>query len=241
MAKNKRLAKTDKIARRLRGIKSGVGINLSKAVHTVNIVAESVPVTLPGFLVSIDSHGVVFRHKKTNASKKTRITTFPRNEVVKVLGAPGEVSSITVMRPSLIETLIGYVERDPKTGVIVVTDVTTGETTTVMPHSGVQVEVFADEDEKVQRKGKGKAAKPGKKKSRPEPEEEEDFEEEDEDLEEDEDDEDLDEDMDEEEFDDEDDEDSDEDDDDLEEDEDDEEDDDDLEEDEDEDEDEDEL
>lgn len=200
-----RLSQSDKISKRLRGIKSGVGIDLTKAVHTVNVYAKRVPVTVNGFLVAQDSTGVVFRHKKTNASKKTRITTFLIADIIKVFGRPGEPSSITVMRSDLMYSVTGFVKRNTVTGTITVKDSVTGEITTLFPNDAVHVEVFADEDEKVQKKHGGKSKKASAK--APVDEEEEDFDDEDDEEE----DEDL-EDEDDEEEDDEDDEDEDEDD-----------------------------
>lgn len=196
---NRRLSQSEKISKRLRGIKSGVGLDVKKAAHTVNVYASRVPVTLNGFLVSIDKTAVVFRHKKTNGSKKTRISTFQRDDIIKVFGRAGEPSSITIINRALLQTLTGFISRDADTGAITVKDSVTGEVTVVFPSDFIQVEVYADEDEKEQRKAAGRK---GRGKIAPDPEEDEDLD--DEDDEDEDEDEDLDEDEDSEEDDDED-------------------------------------
>jgi len=181
-----RLSQSEKISKRLRGIKAGVGLDAKKAVHTVNVYAMRVPVTLNGFLVSYDETGVVFRHKKTNASKKTRISTFLIRDVVKVFGKPGEPSSITLIKSELMYTVKGLVRRDAATGTLTVKDSVTGEITTIFSNDNVHIEVFADEEDNEKSSRKAKKKKPV----------EEDFDEEDEDLEDEEEDEDDEEDED---------------------------------------------
>lgn len=173
-----RLSQTDKVSKRLRGISGGVGIDIKKAVHTVNVYAKNVPVTLPGFLVSSDESAVVFRHKKTSASKKTVISTFFRENVISVFGKPGEPSALTYIGQQQINSLKGQVRRDPVSGAVTVKDHVTGEITVIYPNDNIIIQVFADETEKspVRRKTKKK--------------QEEDFDEEDEDLDEDDEDED---------------------------------------------------
>lgn len=180
-------ARSDKASKRLRGVKSGTGLKLSKAIHTVNVYAK-VPVVISGFLVSRSANFVVFRHRKSSGSKKTRITTFPRNVVIEVFGNVGEPGQITVWKKNLINTLKGHVTLSEKQGAIRITDLVNEEPTVIYLSDHIEVDVFADEEEKAQRLPKRKK---GAKKSKAEDEDddsavedddsdEEDFEEEEE-------------------------------------------------------------
>ena len=192
MAKANRLTRTDKAAKRLRNIKGGTGIKANKLVHTVNTYAR-VPVTLNGFLVSITSQSVVFRHKRTNASQKTRISTFPRSDVIECFGSVGEPSQLLFLKRDIVSSVNGYVTVDD-TGAITVEVAVTGETSTIFPSDQFEVEVFADEDEKLQRKVGGGSKKKGKKAAPAEEDFEEEDDEDEEDLEDEDEEEELDED-----------------------------------------------
>lgn len=140
----------ERALKKLRGIKKGVGMKLSTAIHTVTISARR-PVTIDGFLVSRDKSFVVFRHRKSSASKKMRTTTFPAGIVISVSGSVGEASQLLVWRDTPIQTLRGYVKTFPKRGFIELTDLVSGEKITVYMNDNVVVDIHADDDEKAQK------------------------------------------------------------------------------------------
>jgi len=172
-AGSRRLARSDRVSKRLRGIKKGTGIKLKGAIHVLNVYAL-VPVQVNGFLVSMNKNFIVFRHKKTNASKKTRVSTFPRNSVIEVFGQVGEPSQVTMWRRNLISSVRGRVTLNNKQGSVTVIDLTSEEPTTIFLNDSIEIELFADEEEKAQRA-------PKKRKSRPVVEEEDESDEDDED------------------------------------------------------------
>lgn len=153
-----KITRTQKIAKKFSGIKPGVGSNSSKEIHTINIFAKHTPVELQGFLVSMDEHNVVFRHKRTSGSRKIRKSVFPSSQVVEVFGSVGEFSSILMFGTKLVNTLKGYVARSKTSGIIKVKNATTGEISTIHPHPDVTVEVFVDEED-GSTSGRGKAKK----------------------------------------------------------------------------------
>jgi hypothetical protein len=145
----------ERALKKLRGIKKGTGIKLSNAIHTVTISARK-PVTIDGFLVSRDKSFVVFRHRKSSASKKMRTTTFPASVVISVSGVVGEASQLLVWRHTPIQTLRGYVKTFPKRGFIILTDIVSEEQITVYMNDSVVVDIHADDDEKSQKLPKRK-------------------------------------------------------------------------------------
>lgn len=158
MASNRRLTRSDKVKKRLRGVKPGVGLDYNSLVHIVNVYAAKAPTTLHGYLVSINGSQIVFRHKKTAASKKTRISHFNRSEVIEVFGKVGEVSSVTLIRRTLLNSVRGYVTNN-KDGSLTVEDAVSGEEVTIFPSDFIQLEVYADEEGQKVRKLKSKKRK----------------------------------------------------------------------------------
>lgn len=148
-------SRSEKAGKRLRGVKSGVGLKLTKAIHTVNVYAKT-PVVVSGFLVSRDKNFVVFRHRKSNGSKKTRITTFPRNVVIEVFGNVGEPGQVTIWKKNLINTLKGYVTLSSKQGAVRIVDLVNEEPTVIYLSDHIDIDIFADEEEKAQRLPKRK-------------------------------------------------------------------------------------
>lgn len=155
MATRTKKSHGERALKKLRGIKKGTGIKLSNAIHTVTISARK-PVTIDGFLVSRDKSFVVFRHRKSSASKKMRTTTFPASVVISVSGVVGEASQLMVWRDTPIQTLRGYVKTFPKRGFIVLTDIVSEEQITVYMNDNVVVDIHADDDEKSQKLPKRK-------------------------------------------------------------------------------------
>lgn len=168
--------RSQKALKRLRGVAKGAGLKLDKAIHVVNVYAR-VPVVISGFLVSADSEFVQFRHRKSNGSKKTRITTFPRSVVIEVFGTVGEASQITVWRRNLISTVRGFIKVSNKQKAVKIVDIVSEETTLLYLSDSVELEIFADEDDKGQKVPKKKKAKAVKAKTRRDEEDEDDEEE----------------------------------------------------------------
>ena len=147
--------RSDKARKRLRGVNAGTGLKLGKAIHTVHVYAR-VPVVIPGFLVSRDANFIVFRHRKSSGSKKTRITTFPRNVVIEVFGNVGEPGQVTVWKKHLINSLKGYVKLNSEMGALRVTDILTEEPSVIYLSDSIDIDIYADEEEKAQRLPKRK-------------------------------------------------------------------------------------
>lgn len=146
-------SRAEKSERKLKGIKPGVGLSLDTAQHTVNVYAIT-PVVVPGFLVSKSSNFVVFRHRRTSASKKTVTTTFPRSQVISVTGEVGEISQLVITRRALIDTYRGTVKINDKSNTVTITDPLSSEPTTFYIGSSFDVDVIVDEDEKAQKVSK---------------------------------------------------------------------------------------
>lgn len=149
---------SERAAKKLRGIKKGVGMKLSTAVHSVTITARK-PVVIDGYLVSRDKAFVEFRHRKSSASKKMRTTTFPTKDVISVSGTSGEASQLMVWRETSVQTIRGYVKKFPKRNYIVITDLISEEQITVYMNDSVTIDIHADDDEKAQRLPKRKQRK----------------------------------------------------------------------------------
>lgn len=152
-----KLSRAAKAAKRLRGVETGVGLNAKTAIHVVNVYAK-VPVVLSGFLVSIDKDYVRFRHRKSGGSKKTRLSTFPRADVIEVFGTVGEHSQITIWRRNLVSSVRGYLKTSASKGAIQITSLN-DETTVFYFNDNIELEIYADEDDKGQRVPKRKKLK----------------------------------------------------------------------------------
>ena len=152
-----RLARAQKIEKKLRGIKKGTGPkNTKKEVNTVIVTAKRVPVEIFGFLVSQDDHHVVFRHKRSSGSRKVRKSTFNSRDIIEVFGKPGEYSSIIVMGSKLINKVSGYIARSSTSGIIKIKDPTTEEISVIYPNDGVDIEAYVDEEDSGASGGRGR-------------------------------------------------------------------------------------
>jgi len=141
--KRKRLSRSEKINKRLRGVKKGIGdISHKKAMYVVNVVKE-VPVEVNGFLVARYPNAIYFRHKRTNASKKMRISIFLPEKVISLYGDVGKTSQLVIRHRKQIASYKGYISFD-KNSNIVIKDVN-GEITILYPSEDIELDIFADE------------------------------------------------------------------------------------------------
>jgi hypothetical protein len=159
-----RLTRADKIAKRLRGVSASTGFKRKSATFTFRVLAIQ-PVEITGFIVESNKHSVLFRHKRTNASKRMVVSRFDRSEIVELFGEPGELSSITVMREVPVREVIGTIIEDSDGVVSIKTP--SGETVRLFMNSNVRIEVSAEDDAAVT-EGKSKKSSGKSKKSAPE-------------------------------------------------------------------------
>lgn len=157
-----RLSRTDKISKRLRGVEAKSAYK-RKSTNLTFTVFHKQPVELQGFIVEVNAESVLFRHKRTNASKRMLVSRFDRSEVVELYGDAGEVSSITVMREVPVREVIGTIVSDE--GGIVTLKSPSGETVKLYMNSNVRIEANAEDDSEPSGKSgkKAKAEKPAKK------------------------------------------------------------------------------
>lgn len=152
-----RLTRADKIMKRLRNIDASSGFKVKGAVWRFSVYAKNA-VEIGGYLVSEDANSVSLRHKRTSASKRTVISRFPLSDVIEVYGAVGEVSSVTVMRETLIREVEGTLVSEHPDYVVVRT--LSDETVKLVRSAGVRIEIVADD---VEGSGEGKKSKKSKK------------------------------------------------------------------------------
>ena len=165
-----RLTRADKIGKRLKNINHKTSFKAKSALFTFRVLARQA-VEIGGFIVSEHTDSVLFRHKRSNAAKRMVVSRFSHADLIELYGAPGEVSSVTVMRDVLVREVVGKLVED-KHGVMTI-QTASGETVKIFQHSGVRIEVSADDESneeggKKSKKSKkaDKAEKPKKKKSK---------------------------------------------------------------------------
>ncbi len=174
-----RLTRADKILKRLRGVDAKTSFKSKSAVFNVRVIGrEATPIN--GYIVEETASGVLFRHKRTNASKRMMVSRFANNEIVELYGAVGEASQLTVYREAVIREVQGKIV-DDKNGIVTV-QTASGETVKFYPNAHTTIEISVEDgsgegasEGKKSKKDKGeKASKKSKKKSRDEDEDEED-------------------------------------------------------------------
>lgn len=140
---NRKVSRAEKVARRLNGISAKTPFKLKNAIFTVEAIAK-VPQSIQGYIVSRDADTIVFRHKRSNASKKMVVTIFPVADVLELFGNEGEVSELTVMRETPIRKAQGTVSCS---GNAVTVKTTGGESVTFYRSSSVVVNIYAEDEE----------------------------------------------------------------------------------------------
>ncbi len=140
-----RLSKSEKISKKLRGIQVGVGkVNANEARYICNIVAL-VPTEVNGFLVKRLKKRIIFRHKKSSASKKMRLSIINNSDIISLFGDVGETSQLVMMKRKTIGSYSGKVSIDGG-GNLLIQDEATDEVVTLYNNPGVEVEIYADEE-----------------------------------------------------------------------------------------------
>lgn len=155
-----RLTRSDRLYKRLRNIESVSGFKIKGAEYTAQVFARA-PVEIPGYLIQETEYSVTLRHKRTNASKRTVVSRFNIEDVVEVFGAVGEISSVTVMRDTLVREVVGTIVSETASAVVLRT--ATDETVKLIRNASTRLELVASDDEPAAAgKKKGKKAKPEK-------------------------------------------------------------------------------
>lgn len=158
-----RLTRADKIAKRLRGVSEKTGFKQKSSNFNIRIISHQ-PVEVTGFIISSSPESVLFRHKRTNASKRMVVSRFDRSEIVELFGEPGELSSIMVMRDVTVREIIGTIVED-KSGVITV-KTPSGETVKLYTNNQVRIEVSAEDEGPTGKSGKASKASKSEAKSK---------------------------------------------------------------------------
>lgn len=153
-----RLTRADKMQKRLKGISAKTGFKAKSAMFTFTVFAPQV-VEIPGFIVSQQADSVLFRHKRTNASKRMLVSRFAAKDIIELYGNEGELSSITVMREAAVREVVGKLIED-KNGVMTI-QTASGETVKIFSNNSVRVEVNV-EDEAGAEGSSGKKSKKSK-------------------------------------------------------------------------------
>lgn len=153
-----RLSTSDKLMKRLKGVSPTSDFG-KKTEVTVNLYAVQ-PEQVAGFLVDESKFGVRLRHKRTNASKRMVVTTFPHADIVSSFGAVGEASAVTVMREGLVATYTGVIKSE--TELYIELKTTVGETVKVYRNADVRVEIIAEDSSEPSGRGKSSKKKAAK-------------------------------------------------------------------------------
>jgi hypothetical protein len=146
-----RLSRADKMQKRLKGISAKTGFKAKSALFTFTVFAPQV-VEIPGFIVSQQADSVLFRHKRTNASKRMLVSRFAGKDIIELYGNEGETSSITVMREVPVREVVGKLIED-KNGVMTI-QTASGETVKIFQNSNVRVEVSVEDETEAGESGK---------------------------------------------------------------------------------------
>lgn len=139
-----KVARSEKVARRLNGISAKTPFKMSKAVFAVEAVAK-VPVSIQGFIVEQNKDTVAFRHKRTNASKRMVVTVFNTSDILELFGVPGEPAELTVLMDQTIRKAQGTIVSSNAHGVTIQT--TSGEQISFFRTAGVRIAITAEDEE----------------------------------------------------------------------------------------------
>lgn len=139
-----KVARSEKVARRLTGISAKTPFKMSKAVFAIEAVAK-VPVSIQGFIVEQNKDTVAFRHKRTNASKRMVVTVFNTSDILELFGVPGEPAELTVLMDQVIRKAQGTIVSSNANGVTIQT--TSGEQISFFRTAGVRIGISAEDEE----------------------------------------------------------------------------------------------
>lgn len=154
-----KVSKLDKAMRKLNGTSAKTPFTLKSGQFTVTSYAIQ-PTEVPGYLIDRSDTHVVYRHKKTSASKQMVVSVFPIKQVLGLLGGK-EGGSITVPQRRAFNSVTGTLKFEGST--VAVTD-EHGVVTYIDLSSGDH-DIRAADAEGSQASGRGaKASDEGKKK-----------------------------------------------------------------------------
>lgn len=152
----KPVSRATKIERKLGGIGAKTSFDPKSALFTVTGFAFQ-PVEVPGYIIDQTDTHVLFRHRVTSASKKMKVSVFPKTDILELFGAKGEVSSVTVMQRRPFTSVTGRVKLQSDGSLTVTT--ATKETVNFMSNDKVTYEISApDESDAGARKPKKTAS-----------------------------------------------------------------------------------
>jgi len=187
MAKNKSTAiavpkRLDRIAKKAASIITQKA-KQSELAHDIVISARQA-VEISGYILEITADSITMRHKKGHGSSKQVVSTFNNSQIVSRIGEVGDIGLVLAIVHAPVQVITGQTVK-VKDGVIVATDIQTGEVTHVRTDiAGFDVQAVVDEavaarkygtpvavkkkktdGEKPSAKGDKKLVKKGKKKS----------------------------------------------------------------------------
>lgn len=149
-----KVSRTTKLERKLNGTSAKTPFSMKSAEFTVTGYAQ-LPVEIPGYLIERGDNFIIFRHKKTSASKQMVVTLFPNAEVIEQLGEVGKIGSVTVLQRKQFTSATGTVKVKGDTIVVTTAD---GETVNYVYSDKVQYEMKAVDAEGSQASSRGRSA-----------------------------------------------------------------------------------
>lgn len=147
-----KVARSEKVARRLNGVSAKTPFKMAKAVFGIEAIAK-VPVSVQGFIVEQNKDTVAFRHKRTSASKRMVVTVFNTSDILELFGVPGEPAELTVLMDQTIRKAQGTIVSSTGNGVTIQT--VSGEQISFYRTAGVKIHISAEDEEGSQPSNRG--------------------------------------------------------------------------------------
>lgn len=147
-----KVARSEKVARRLNGVSAKTPFKMSKAVFAIEATAK-IPVSVQGYIVEQNKDTIAFRHKRTSASKRMVVTLFNTCDVLEIFGVPGEPAEITVLAEQTIRKAQGTIVSSNAAGVTIQT--VSGEQISFFRTAGVKISISAEDEEGSQPSNRG--------------------------------------------------------------------------------------
>jgi len=151
-----KVSRLDKALRKLNGTSAKTPFSMKTGVFTVTGY-HVVPEEIPGYLIERAATHVVFRHKKTSASKQMVVSVFKNSEVLALLGDE-KGAAITVARRKAFINESGTLKFSGNTVTV------TGDAVATFDLSAGDYEIKAADAEGSQASGRGVKSSDGEKK-----------------------------------------------------------------------------
>lgn len=130
-----RIAKHTKKLERMRA----TGLKASSISYAVTVVALNAPCELAGVVMSMDSNAIVMHCQKPGSSKE-QVRIIPRGDLIEITGGEGMPSVVRFFGQKVL-TEIKSAQVSASNGVFNITDMTTGDKSTVIASDRINVSV----------------------------------------------------------------------------------------------------